>query len=146
MIIKLENEKERTELEVLIRYNEKLHRVKKIEEMLRSVDCKIPCNKEKKEIWVAGADIYYIESVDKHSFVYCEDEVYETELRLYQLEEELLAAGFVRISKSCLVNIRVLQSIKPLLNSRLEATLINGEKRTVTRKSIHVIGSALEES
>ena len=55
MIIKLENEKERTELEVLIRYNEKLHRVKKIEEMLRSVDCKIPCNKEKKEIWVAGA-------------------------------------------------------------------------------------------
>ena len=52
MIIKLENEKERTELEVLIRYNEKLHRVKKIEEMLRSVDCKIPCNKEKKEIWM----------------------------------------------------------------------------------------------
>ena len=146
MIIKLENETERTELEVLIRYNEKLHRVKKIEEMLRSVDCKIPCNKEKKEIWVAGADIYYIESVDKHSFVYCEDEVYETELRLYQLEEELLAAGFVRISKSCLVNIRVLQSIKPLLNSRLEATLINGEKLTVTRKYIHVIRTALEES
>lgn len=146
MIIKLENEKERTELEVLIRYNEKLHRVKKLEEMLRSVDCKIPCNKEKKEIWVAGTDIYYIESVDKHSFVYCEDEVYETELRLYQLEEELLAAGFVRISKSCLVNIRVLQSIKPLLNSRLEATLINGEKLTVTRKYIHVIRTALEES
>lgn len=144
MIIKLENEKERTELEVLIRYNEKLHKVKKIEQMLRSVDCKIPCNKEKKEIWVAGTDIYYIESVDKHSFVYCEDEVYETELRLYQLEEELLAAGFVRISKSCLVNIRVLQSIKPLLNSRLEATLINGEKLTVTRKYIHAIRAALE--
>ena len=107
---------------------------------------RLPCNKEKKEIWVAVADIYYIESVDKHSFVYCEDEVYETELRLYQLEEELLAAGFVRISKSCLVNIRVLQSIKPLLNSRLEATLINGEKLTVTRKYIHVIRTALEES
>lgn len=144
MIIKLENEKERTELEVLIRYNEKLHKVKKIEQMLRSVDCKIPCNKEKKEFWVAGADIYYIESVDKHSFVYCENEVYETELRLYQLEEELAAFGFVRISKSCLVNIQVLQSIKPLLNSRLEAVLINGEKLTVTRKYIHAIRAALE--
>ena len=145
MIIKLENEKDRTELEVRIRYNEKLHNVKQIEQLLQSLECKIPCNREKEIVWVLASDIYYIESVDKRSFVYCKDEVYETELRLYQLEEELKEAGFVRISKSCIVNIQVMQSIKPLRNSRLEATLSNGEKLMVTRKYIHDIRTILEE-
>ena len=145
MIIKLENDRDCTEIAVQIRYNEKIHNVKRIEQLLRSLDCEIPCNIEKEEVRVAASDIYYIESVDKHSFVYCKDKVYQTGLRLYQLEEELPAAGFVRISKSCIVNIKVMQSIKPMHNSRLEATLINGEKLTVTRKYIHEIRTRLEE-
>lgn len=32
-------------------------------------------------------DIYYFEVVDNNSFFYCESEVYETKLKLYEFEE-----------------------------------------------------------
>lgn len=71
--------------------------------------------------------------------------MYQTEFRLHELEDMLLHAGFVRISKSCILNIQMLDTIKPLINSRLEATLQNGERVFVTRKYLHSIKEALEK-
>ena len=62
---------------------------------------------------------------------------------LYQLLEELGDAGFVQVSKSCILNINVLESIRPLRNSRMEATLSNGERVEVTRKYVSAIKEKL---
>ena len=43
--------------------------------------------------------IYYIESVDKRSYVYTRENCYETKLRLYELEERL-GQPFLRCSKA----------------------------------------------
>ena len=51
--------------------------------------------------------------------------------------------GFVQISKSCLLNINVMKNIRPLLNSRMEATLNNGEKVYVSRKYLDEVKKAL---
>ncbi|MDE6406050.1 MAG: LytTR family transcriptional regulator DNA-binding domain-containing protein, partial [Lachnospiraceae bacterium] len=72
-----------------------------------------------------------------------EKEVYHIDLRLYQLKERLQSAGFVQISKSCLLNINALESIRPLFNSRMEATLKNGEKVCVNRKYLQEVKKAL---
>lgn len=41
--------------------------------------------------------------------------------------------NFMRISRTCIVNIYKLMSIRTLLNGKIEATLENGEKVIVNR-------------
>lgn len=83
--------------------------------------------------------------MDKKTFVYGKTEIYRSEQRLYQLEEELEEEGFVRVSKFCIVNLNMLESICSLRNSRMEATLKNGERVNVTRKYLTEIRKRLEE-
>ena len=78
-------------------------------------------------------DIYYIEANEDRVFLYCKDKVYETNLRLYELENKLETCSFIRISKSILLNLNKLDNVKALLNGRYEAMLINNEKLIITR-------------
>ena len=94
-------------------------------------------------------DIYYIECVDKKTFIYTKASVFRSELRLYQLYEMLRGFDFIQISRTCLVSINVMESIRNIANSRLEATLINGEKVNVSRTYLAAIKNAfarMEES
>ena len=45
--------------------------------------------------------IFYIESVDKRTFIYTKEKVYRSEKRLYQLENELKEYDFVKVSRTC---------------------------------------------
>ncbi len=145
MIIKLEQDLSQEDIEVLIKYAQTSKRLKRIVTLLKSADSRVKCSLDSNEVFVNASAIYYIESVDKKTFVYSENTVYRTELRLYQLIEQLSDAGFVQVSKSCILNLNVLESIKPLLNSRLEAKLENGERVNVTRKYLPDIKKSLEE-
>lgn len=136
MIVKLEENLRQEDIEVLIKYSRMNATVKRLVSLVKSIDSTVKCNSEQREIWVNVSDIYYIESVDKKTFVYCEKSVYRTEYRLYQLMDAFEFSSFVQVSKSCLININVLVSIRPLANSRMEATLSNGERINVTRKYV----------
>lgn len=92
---------------------------------------------------VNASDIYYIESVDKQTFIYLEKEVYRTDFRLYQLIEQLGKYGFVQISKSCILNIHYMHSIKPIFNSRMEVTLKNRERVCINRNYLEAVKKAL---
>jgi len=139
MIVKLEQDLSLEEIEIFIKYAVMGKDVERVAIMLQSMDTRIKCSFNNSEKLVSVSDIYYFESVDKMTFVYCEQEVYRTELRLYQIVEDFARLGFVQISKSCVLNINVLDSITPLLNSRMEATLKNNERLYVTRKYIENI-------
>jgi len=145
MIIKLEQDLSKKDIEILIKYGAMNKDVEHLVALLKSAGTRIKCNLENSEKLVNASEIYYIESIDKKTFVYCVKSVYRTELRLYQLAEELAGLGFVRINKACILNINVLDSVKPLLNSRMEATLKNGERLHVTRKYLDNIKQALQE-
>lgn len=143
MIIKTEQDLSCNDIEVLIRYAKINQRIKRLITLIRSFDMRIKCNEENAEHYVNVSDIFYIESVDKRTFIYLEKDVLRTDYRLYQLAEKLSDFGFVQISKSCIVNINTLESIKPLINSRMEATLQNGERLYITRKYLDDIRQAL---
>jgi Response regulator of the LytR/AlgR family len=78
-------------------------------------------------------DVFYFDSTDERTFIYLESDVYECSMKLYELEQQLADANFVRISKSCIVNLMKLDSVRPLINSRYEAKLENGEKLIISR-------------
>lgn len=81
-------------------------------------------------------DVLYIESVDNRTFLYTQDEAYESRQRIYELEDVLKQRHFIRISKSSIVNLLKIQSIRPALNGRFSAILCNGEEIIISRKYV----------
>lgn len=79
--------------------------------------------------------IYYVESVDKRTFVYTKEECFETKSRIYELQETL-DAGFLRCAKAMIVNLRKIQSVKTEYNGRMQAQLLNGETIVVSRSYV----------
>lgn len=143
MIIKLEQDLSCTDIEVIIKFGKDKENLQRIVKLLKSVDMQIKCNKDGTERMVNASEIYYIESVDKQTFVYLENEVYHTDFRLYQLIEQLKRYGFVQISKSCILNIHCMDSIKPIFNSRMIATLKNSERVYINRNYLAEVKKAL---
>lgn len=92
---------------------------------------------------VPYSNVFYIEVVDKKSFIYTQDKVYQSAEKLYQLEEKLFPHKFIRIGKSMLLNIEVIQSVSPTLSGRFEATLVNDERVAVSRKYVPELKKAL---
>lgn len=129
--------------EVTIAYCEMTESVKRVSDFVRYVDQTILGRKDNEEYAIPVSDIYYVESVDKKTFVYCETEVFQSNSKLYELENSLPRENFVRVSKSTILNVEKLKGIKTLVNSKLEAMLLNGERVCVTRKYLKVIREAL---
>ena len=82
------------------------------------------------------SDIYYIEAVDDRTYLYLENECYESRRRLYEFEEILPERSFVRISKSIIVNMMKIVAIRPALNGRFLCRLKNDENVIISRKYV----------
>lgn len=85
---------------------------------------------------VSQASIYYIETVDNKTFLYCKNKVYESKQKLYELEENLANNDFLRVSKSLIINLSKIKSLSPALGGRFEAALDNGEKVIISRQYV----------
>lgn len=93
---------------------------------------------------IALGDIFYIEAVDNKVFIYTQSKVYETKQKLYELEAVLKEKKFLRISKSTLLNLMKISSIKPALNGRFTAVLYSGEEIVISRKYVPELKKALK--
>jgi len=145
MIIKLEQDIDKKDIEVLITYPEKNKTVSRIVSLIKSTCTQIECYADESIKMVNASDIFYIESIDKKTVVFCENENLSVRERLYQIYEKLSGSGFVQISKYCILNINKLERITPLSNSHLEAVLSNGKSLYVTRKYLAGIKQILQE-
>jgi len=90
-------------------------------------------NNEGQKVYFDIDQVFYFESVDKKTFAYLKDQIYEVEERLNSIEEELGDIGFIRINKSNVVNIYYIQAIKPEINMRVRAIMENGEYLMINR-------------
>jgi len=112
-------------------------------EILEGGKRKLPLIKDGETHLFDTAAIYYIESVDKRTFVYSKDDCFESKQRLYELEETL-GAYFLRISKSMIVNLKKINGVKSDLSGRMEATMLNGEKIVISRSYVKEIKRRLD--
>ena len=100
------------ELTVTVEYPERNSQVSRIIQKLKAEEQFLIGSESGRNYRVLMPEIFYIESVDKRTFVYTKDMVFRTEKRLYQLERELKQYDFVKVSRNCLVNINELVHIK----------------------------------
>ena len=129
-------EDQNSELTVTVTYPEYNTETEKIIHMLKREGHLLKGNDNGRAYQVLANDIYYIESVQKKVFIYTKDHVYGSSQRLSELEKDLVGDDFVKVSKSCLVNINKLVRIRNIANSRIEAELSNGEKLIISRTYI----------
>lgn len=94
-------------------------------------------------VLIEPKDVYYFESIDNKSFIYCSDKVIETKLRLYEIENDYEYFGFFRVSKSVILSLEKINTLKPAFNGRFEALLHNGEKVIISRQFVPVLRKKL---
>lgn len=121
------------ETEIVIRCSAIDSDLQKIIDEIRLLSFSINGYKDGTVRRISHENIYYIDCVDEKSFIYCENDVYDCRMKLYELEDILIKSTFVRISKACILNIKFIDSVRPLINGKYEALLINGEKLIINR-------------
>lgn len=107
--------------------------VEKMVSLLRMMDSQIPVKKADETYILDTEKILYIEAVERNTFVYTEEEVYESGLKLYEFEARLSERDFIRISKQGLLNLKKVKSLKADINRRIRVTLVNDEQIVVSR-------------
>ncbi|MEI5989295.1 hypothetical protein A5881_000783 [Enterococcus termitis] len=144
MKVIVEQSGELTEVEVIIRYNDKFESVKRLTRYIEQFDFQLQGKEDGKTHYIPLNEIYYFESIDEKIFIYSIQKVFETSYRLYELEQLLKQSNFQRISKSTLLNIEKLESVRPLFNGKLEATLKNEEKLIINRHYVKVLKEKIQ--
>ena len=144
MQLRIEQDRTLTDIHVLIRYAEQNRMLRRLVTTFESLGERIEARTDSQTVMLSVVDILYFESVDKRTFAYSQDQVYQVSDRLYQVKARLERLGFVQVSKACLLNINMLETIRSVGNSRMEAVLANGEKVSVSRRYIPEIKSAIQ--
>lgn len=115
---------------------EKDARVYEIIRFVKNLSGNVSGSEGDKQYEIPVVDIFYIESVDNRTFIYTINKSYETSRKLYEFEELLKERRFLRISKSVVLNVMKVESIKPALNGRFLCKLRNGEEVIISRKYV----------
>lgn len=85
------------------------------------------------EIMLDPKEIYYLDHIDRKLFAYTKDGVFRLMNTLAACEEMLWNYGFVRVSKSNLINIYKIKQLKPDVNMKVYASFDNGERICINR-------------
>lgn len=132
--------------EVEIRYKKLDEQVKQIVWQVKNIGYTLTGSENGRDYQVSPFQILYIETVDRKTFIYTDEYVYRSDKKLKPLLLELEAYGFVQVSRTTIANLSKMESMRSLVNSRLEAVLTNGEKIEISRTYLTGIKEALRNT
>ncbi len=134
MKIQIRTSAEAEEIEVTVLCGSVTPEVERLVAALKLMDKTLTGKRDGRSYLISAKEVVYIESVERKCFLYTRDCVYETDFRLYELEQQLADRCFFRVSKSVLVNLREILSLKAEYGRRLRITLCGGEQIIASRQ------------
>ena len=138
MRVRFEQVDSKEKEQALIRATEKSTDILNAIDLLENGSGGITVTRDRATWFCKLTQIYYIESVDKHTYVYTKGDCYESRDRLYEMEEKL-GTYFVRISKSMIVNLRKIRNVSAEPGGRMVAVLLNEERVIISRSYVREI-------
>ena len=141
--ITIENIPDGIEPEIIIRCNEVDDSLLQLIDSIKSASKKLVGIIDLQLHIINPKDVFYFESVDNKVFIYCQEKVFESRLKLYEIEKAYENWDFFRASKSTILNITKIDSIRPVFYGRFEALLQNGEKVFISRQYVPVLRKKL---
>lgn len=133
MKIEIDIDEKYSDVEVDIKAPRLNQDIEKLISLMRMINMQIAVKKDDETHMLDIEKILYIETVERNTFVYTEDATYESDLKLYEMEQELLEQSFSRISKQSIINLIKVKSLKADINRKIRVTLVNGEQIIVSR-------------
>ena len=128
MKISINVEEEIKDIEVVISCSRLTPEIEKVLATLRMMERQLLVKKGEETYILDVSKVIYLESVDRRTFVYTRENVYESGFKLYELEQQLEECGFFRASKSCVAALRYIRSLKTDVNRKIKVTMENGEQ------------------
>ena len=119
--------------ELILRYQRLNGEVEAVLQFMNAPPKKLIGTKDNTQAVIDFADILYVETVDRKTFIYTADDVFRSELTLAQLEEVLNTVNYFRCAKSMIINIDKISTLKSLASNRIDASLVNGEHIIISR-------------
>ena len=148
MKIKIEIDKSIAEDEIIIRTREMTEEILELENLLTSFlkkKLEIKFFKDDTEYFLKFEDILFFQTEVNLVYGHTRDDAYLVKNKLYELEE-ILPIYFIRISKSTIVNLKEISSLKRNLGSVSTITFYDSHKiNYVSRHYYKIFKEKLEE-
>lgn len=134
MKIKINIDEKYDDMEIIINSNKLDGEIDRVIASLRILEQKLTGMRDGQTYILDAKQILYIDTVNKKTFIYSAKHVYETPLKLYEIEEKLGSYDFIRVGKSCILNFNMIKALKADLDGRLLVTMENNEQLVVSRQ------------
>lgn len=131
--IKVEENPNLEEVEVIIRCPKQDSQIEKLVDLVSTHYLNLIGKLNGSNYVLTLDDIYYFESVDNHVFAYTEKNVYEVNYKIQELNDLLNKTYFIQTARTIILNINKIKKVNSLVNGRILAVLVNGEKMIITR-------------
>ena len=129
--------------EIIVKCHEINDEVLSVVERLKRNENILLGNKDNEVFRIDLKDVYYIESVENKTFICLQKNVFESKLKLYEIEEMTQNSKLFRCSKAMILNIAKIRSVSPSVNGRFEAKLTNGESVIISRQYVPILKKRL---
>lgn len=121
--------------EVIIRYRQMNGQIEAIAGMVQGTATRLTAQGDDGQVFLLlPEDILYLESVDGATWAYLEGKVCRVRTSLWEAAACLEGRGFLRCSKSMVLNIYRISRLKSEPGNRILATMENGEQVMISRK------------
>ena len=126
MKITINVEPSATETSLLVTCKELTPQVEKLLAAIRILDKQITATKGDSVCLIDLADVFYIEALERKTFIYTDKEVFDSEMKLYELEAALAQYNFIRVSKNTICSLSKIKSLKSEVDRKIKITMENG--------------------
>ena len=117
-----------------IRYRDPNPTVSRIISLLRGEENRIWGRTEEGSVCFSADEILFLESVDDRLYAYTSDKVVRIDGTLSSFMNENGEEIFFRCSKSVVINVNRVMSLKSLSSNRIDATMEGGEHIIISRR------------
>lgn len=90
-------------------------------------------------------EIIYFYSEEKNNYCKTENGIFKVKEKLYELEEKLSKGDYVRISNSCIINLKYVDSFDTSIIGTIEVIFKDGSKEYVARRKVKDVMKKIKE-
>lgn len=140
--------KEHKKIEVIINAPELTEEVTAIANSIMGISNSIKQilgTKDNKIYLLTIDEIIYFYSEEKYNYCKTKNGIFKIKEKLYELEEKLSKGDYVRISNSCIINLKYVDSFDTSIIGTIEVMFKDGSKEYVSRRRVKDVMRKIKE-
>lgn len=139
-----------SEIEIVIKGDITSNEVKNLIDFLGNIDNSkhskiLICKKQEKEYVIPITDIEYFQSMDNATTAISKNNEYKTKLKLFEIESNYTSYGFIRISKSIILNCNYIKYLELEFSGNYTVVTKNNRSMTISRRYVGKVKKYIKE-